>query len=433
MVCVLVVDPLADRSYGSFMPDMTGEGSRRRGLRRGGRNYDTPRWIDAGPLVPGMRKEFVRRATEKVSGREGVLKHAIGDERRKRRFYDEAVNMHRMNGTPGILPVWDIDETRPGKPRWYAMPRARLLADALGDDATLRDVVEHVSFLADVLAHLADEGTYHRDVKPANLFWWDERPVLADFGIAAWGVADSHPRRASPTRRGEKLGPANFIAPEMRHNRPADRGKHADVYSLAKTLFVLALPGRGPYPPDGTHRADSEEFSLWETGGGRHTLAPLRHVLEAATEFDPNRRLSMADFRDELQAWLRQYPEVQFRRRGDRPRFRFGWESLLGRSERHRRDREETESVMLACISRIAKALTGDPEVAIAQNDHGGGMSSAIMAGSPTLRTTASCRRTGRSGCPSECLRDAKSFWRRSWMTIYALSPKCKLTDRLRY
>ena len=136
---------------------------------------------------------------------------------------------------------------------------------------------------------------------------------------------------------------------------------------------MLALPGRGPYPPDGTHRADSEEFSLWETGGGRHSLAPLRHVLEAATEFDPNRRLSMADFREELQAWLRRYPEVQFRRRGDRPRFRFGWESLLGRSERHRRDREETESMMLTCISKIAKALTGDPEVPIAQNDHGGG------------------------------------------------------------
>ena len=84
--------------------------------------------------------------------------------------------MHRMNGTPGILPVWDIDDTRPGEPRWYAMPRAQLLDDALGDDATLRDVVGHIAFLADVLARLADQHTYHRDIKPANLFWWDEGP-----------------------------------------------------------------------------------------------------------------------------------------------------------------------------------------------------------------------------------------------------------------
>ncbi len=163
----------------------------------------------------------------------------------------------------------------------------------------------------------------------------------------------------------------------MRHNRPADRGKHADVYSLAKTLFVLALPGRGPYPPDGTHRADSEEFSLWETGGDRSTLAALRHVLEAATEFSPRRRLSMAAFGDELHAWLSRYSEAQFRRRGDWRSFRsgmgFGWEALLGRSERNRRDREETESMMLPCISKIAEALTGDTDAPIEQSDVGSG------------------------------------------------------------
>jgi hypothetical protein len=52
--------------------------------------------------------------------------------RRERRFYDEAVNMHRMNDTHGILPVWDIDDTRPCEPRWYVMPPAQLLDDALG-------------------------------------------------------------------------------------------------------------------------------------------------------------------------------------------------------------------------------------------------------------------------------------------------------------
>ncbi|MGH3382656.1 MAG: protein kinase domain-containing protein, partial [Actinoallomurus sp.] len=144
---------------------------------------------------------------------------------------------------PGVLPIWDMDDTRPGKPRWYAMPRAQLLADALGSYATLRDVVSNIAFLADVLARLAeDEGTYHRDIKPDNLFWWNEGPVLADFGIAAWRTADRS--QSGVTRKTEKLGPANFIAPEMRSDRPADRGRHADVYSLAKTLFVLALPHR---------------------------------------------------------------------------------------------------------------------------------------------------------------------------------------------
>lgn len=115
-------------------------------------------------------------------------------------------------------------------------------------------------------------------------------------------------------------------------------------------MFVLALPGRGPYPPDGTHHADGEEFSLWETsslrqtlGGNARSLAELRHVLEAATAFEPLRRLSMADFRDELHAWLRRCPDVQFRPRGDRPRYPYGWEALRVSDELKRRDREETK------------------------------------------------------------------------------------------
>ena len=98
------------------MSDITGRNSRRRTLGRSRPNYDTARWEDAGPLIPGTAKEFVRRATERSSGREGVVKHlpSRSSRRRERRFYDEAVNMHRMNDTPGILPVWDIDDTLPG-------------------------------------------------------------------------------------------------------------------------------------------------------------------------------------------------------------------------------------------------------------------------------------------------------------------------------
>jgi hypothetical protein len=50
-------------------------------------------------------------------------------------------------------------------------------------------VVRVVAFLADVLARLAKEGTYHRGIKPANLFWWDGGPVLADFELSAISAA----------------------------------------------------------------------------------------------------------------------------------------------------------------------------------------------------------------------------------------------------
>ena len=172
-------------------------------------------------LIPDGRKDFVRKVSERSTGRKGVLKHLS---RNNRRFYGEAVNVKRLNGTRGILPVWDMDDTEQGKPRWYAMPQARQLLDELGDDATLREVVSAIAVLADVLARLAEEGTYHRDIKPDNLFWWDGGPVLADFGIAAWRTPHAgcaRPRRWShppqrETRPGQLHRPRDALGPSRR-------------------------------------------------------------------------------------------------------------------------------------------------------------------------------------------------------------------------
>ncbi|MER5881125.1 protein kinase [Streptomyces sp. NPDC001910] len=329
--------------------------------------YSLLRWRDDGALVPGP-KSFVRRATEVSSGRVGIVKHLPSNVygARRQRFYQEALYMHGMNGTPGILPVWDIDDAHGREPRWYAMPRAELLEEAFSDTSTVLDVVTAVATVAQTLAALAEGGTYHRDIKPANLFWYDQAPVLADFGIAAFAKSP-----AGLTRAGEKLGPANFIAPEMRSTDSRDRGERADVYSLAKTLFVLAHPSRGSYPPDGTHRVDSEEFSLKHLGSGNATLA-LGHVLEAATQFQVRDRLTMDDFHAELRAWLDRHA-------ADAARFMplKGWR--LGRGwgpdlmDRHRRDTEATRAMLLPSIRRIAEALTGDTSAWSEGIDHDSG------------------------------------------------------------
>jgi len=339
-------------------------------------DYNVVRWRDDGQLGLGGKK-FVRRATEVSSGREGVLKHMSdppvpgegrvdkGRRARRQRFYDEALFMQQVNGSPGILPIWDIDDTHGTTPRWYAMPRARLLADIFDDTSTVLDAVTHTAALARTLAVLADQGIYHRDIKPANLFWYDGAPVLADFGIAAFAHLP-----AGLTRVGEKVGPANFMAPEMRSADGKDRGERADVYSLAKTLFVLAHPRRGPYPPEGTHRVDAEEFSLSTLGGGNAMLT-LGHVLEAATQHRAHDRLTMADFHAELVAWLDRHTArtthfTPFIRRS------------VGRwgpdlRDRYRRDAEATRAMMLPCIRRVAETLTGDPDAWSEGIDHDNG------------------------------------------------------------
>ncbi|MGJ5797593.1 serine/threonine protein kinase [Streptomyces europaeiscabiei] len=341
------------------------------------RDYGTVRWRDDGQLGSDSRKKFVRRATDVSSGRKGVLKHmsdppVSGEGRvdkgrrvRRQRFYDEALFMQQVNGSPGILPVWDIDDAHGAAPRWYAMPRARLLAEVFDDASTVLDVVTHTAALARTLAVLAEQGIYHRDIKPANLFWHDGAPVLADFGIAAFAHLP-----AGLTRVGDKVGPANFMAPEMRSADGKDRGERADVYSLAKTLFVLAHPRRGAYPPDGTHRVDAEECSLSSLGGGNAMLS-LGHVLEAATQHRVHDRLTMADFHAELAAWIDRHTAraasfTPFGRRSPG-----GWGPDL--HDRHRRDTEATRAMVLPCIRRIAEALTGDPSTWTEGIDHDNG------------------------------------------------------------
>lgn len=314
----------------------------------------TGHWSVGQRLV--SNKSHVKEAVEGNTGLIGVIKWSHGSWF-DQRFRDEATHMSELTGRPGILPVLDLDACGlPGAPHWYVMPRAQLLGEALGDDATLHDVVGHTASIADVLAALTQEGILHRDIKPDNLFFWDGRAVLGDFGIAAWTT------EPGKTRVNEKVGPAYFIAPEMREKRPTDRGRKADVYSLAKTLFVLALPSRGKYPPDGTHYAEAGEFSMWESGGGS-AITELREVLEAATEFDVSARLSMSEFRDELREWWNKNREVKFRSRVlPRPTLQHGWDALSGSLRRTRRNDEITKQQMYPCMRRISMALTGDAD-----------------------------------------------------------------------
>ncbi|MGW2933547.1 hypothetical protein ACWDA7_17160 [Streptomyces sp. NPDC001156] len=81
--------------------------------------YDTSRWEDDGPLLPGNRfKKFLRKGIERATGRLGVVKHIHGDDTRRQRFHNEARFMHQESGNPGILPVWDVDDAQGTEPRW---------------------------------------------------------------------------------------------------------------------------------------------------------------------------------------------------------------------------------------------------------------------------------------------------------------------------
>lgn len=282
-------------------------------------------WSDCGQLD---YQAHIRRVVD-ATGRYAVLKKP----RQKgpiwlTRFEEEARGMAALTagGHTGVLSILDIDPS--DQPRWFVMPQAEMLSERLGSSPDLSEVVQAVEHLASTLVTLAGQDIAHRDLKPPNLFWLDGEALLGDLGIATW------PQRPDITKTGDKVGAAYFLAPEARRHEEVIDYFRADVWSLAKCLFVLARPESGPYPPDGTHYSIGREFSLW--GVGQEAGLALSSLLEAATQFQPGFRLRMANFRDELRDWLQLYPVGRVER-PSRPGGRRGWPAADGELEQIRR------------------------------------------------------------------------------------------------
>ncbi|MCC9738513.1 protein kinase [Streptomyces sp. MNU89] len=291
-------------------------------------------------------------------GREGVLKSPRPsgggkvNNTTRQRFNEEVRRMQQLtrDGVTGIVPVLDADPDDP--PQWFVMPKAVKLRAVLSPDgrsAELQKVVEAIWQVADTLAVLAERDISHRDIKPDNLLYYQGRPAVADFGIAAW------PKRPELTAATQKMGPLYFFAPEMRFPEPGAPGYPADVWSLAKTLFVLAKGLK--YPPEGTHYTQGNEYSLWTQGG--EAAMDLAPVMQAATAYEPRDRLTMAAFRDELAAWLELHPGPVA---PAQPAFRHGFRALEAATADLRRHEEELRRILPEQMRRLAKAQHGESD-----------------------------------------------------------------------
>lgn len=173
------------------------------------------------------------------------------------------------------------------------MPVATPIANALAA-APLQTIVAALAEIADTLARLAERGVGHRDIKPGNLYEFNGRWLIGDFGLVA------APDLEELTRSGKPFGPAHYTAYEMILDPVNADPLPADVYSFAKTLFVLATGLR--YPPEGHQPASTRRFSIADMRPQPHA-AVLDRLVDRATRLHADQRPTMREIAADLAAW----------------------------------------------------------------------------------------------------------------------------------
>lgn len=253
-------------------------------------------WVLGDPLGPGL--DHVR-AVAHPDGRRGVAKGIRGGQRGvgRSRLENEITAMRDLAGEEGVLPLLDSSTDERA---FMITPKAQLLAESLGPEPNLREVVAAFADLANTLAKLHARGIFHRDLKPANLFWLEDRAVLGDFGLVAGATQED----AALTAADDIIGSIYFLAPEATEPSTVSDWGQCDVYSLAMCLWTIAREKR--FPAASTLRGDDLAFSLYPVGGP--PADDLVALLEAATMRRAFDRPRMGLFARELAIWLDLHP-----------------------------------------------------------------------------------------------------------------------------
>ena len=219
------------------------------------------------------------------------------------RFRDEIKVIDENKETKGILPIIDYhlsDDTK--ETSWYVMPIASGIVDHTKSMRN-EEKIDLIINIGEVLVELHQKEIKHRDIKPGNILFYENEYYLADFGLV------DYPEKEDVTAKFESVGPKWTMAPEMRRNPQTADAKKSDVYSLAKTMWILltgeSLGFDGQYSSTGRNslnRYDSYLFS-----------GPLDTLLIKSTSDDPNDRPTMKEFVEALKLWKVQNHDFQKR------------------------------------------------------------------------------------------------------------------------
>lgn len=255
----------------------------------------------------------VYRANDISTNQEVAVKKLVNYTIEQRaRFENEITILSSLSGHDGIMPILKTDKAN----YWYSMPiaipivkwsqdlknrctpRLGFIQDFTDFTPWVKELISKFIELIDVLIYLHSQNICHRDIKPENLYFYNNRIVLGDFGLV-----DCPENTGNITKDDKKLGAIFTMAPEMLRNPKGADGKAADVYSLAKTLWMLLTQEQKGFDGQYTFIDNScvlRKFSHLKL----ISFTEIETILHKATNSDPSKRITLSEFRNLLSAWL---------------------------------------------------------------------------------------------------------------------------------
>ncbi len=278
---------------------------------------------DLGELIGEGGVGRVFAAVDKTDQQQVALKvlrpERASDKREAERFVQEARLLMELEHDHLVR---GYRVAREGQTIFFAMELVdgECLQDVLNDRERLdeEDALRIVVEVAGALDSLHARGLVHRDVKPGNILWSEERgAVLIDLGFAVQ-------QGSSGGEEATTAGTVHYIAPEQARGGGLD--VRADIYALGATLYHLTT---GSLPFDGKTSEEVLAKQVLESLSGERIralqLSPqLHYFLEKMMAKEPEMRFQdPQQLQREIQAFLDQRQrqrELEERSASGRPR-----------------------------------------------------------------------------------------------------------------
>lgn len=245
-----------------------------------------------------------------------VLKNI--SEKAYQRFKDEIEVLSKLNNKDGIIPLIDFyfpETIDKNNPPYYIMPVCVDLKEYL-ETLNLEKMYSLLFDICRSIKYLHSNDIAHRDIKPENILILDNKPVIADFGLVTF------PHKKDISNKNEKIGPKWTIAPEMERISSVAEYKKADIYSLAKTIWMIITKQwqgfEGQYIAHSNISVnnfvklcinESSMAGVWHY----HSLVLLDKLLIQATDNDPDKRPNIDAFLEDFEYWYSSNKEYKER------------------------------------------------------------------------------------------------------------------------